>query len=83
VCDRVWVLGRVVVHDDVRAGERAEGERRDELARALCHPDAHLTSGALQPAQNLHGLVRRDPARDAERDAPASELGALDGRRPV
>jgi hypothetical protein len=83
VRDGVGVLGRVVVHDDVRAGERTEGERRDELTRALRHPDAHGAAGALQPAQDLHGLVGGDTARDAQRDAAARELGALGGLRPV
>ena len=59
--------------EDLALGERAERERRDEARGVRRHQHLHLGAGLLQQADELGGLVRRDRARDAERDLLADE----------
>jgi hypothetical protein len=50
------------------AGQRLEGQRRDELLRALGHHHAHLRAGVLQAPGQVRGLVGRDAAGHAQQD---------------
>ena len=62
---QVGVLGLTPEHfgDDLAAGERGKGERRDEFARAARHHHLNLQAALLKQAHELGGFVRRDPAR--------------------
>jgi hypothetical protein len=77
VRDRVWIVRRIVVNNDMRAGESAKSQRRDEFAGAPCHRDPHDATGALQTAQNFGGLVGSDAPRNAEGNFSARKRTAF------
>src|SRR5690606_16786050 len=70
------------------ARERLEGGGADEAGRGLGHGHPHARAGVAQAADQVRGLVGRDPAADAEQDAFALELAlrlvhALGLSRPI
>ena len=52
-----------------RAGQRGPGADADELQRRRSRHHGDVVAGALQPSQQLAGLVRGDAARHPEDDA--------------
>ncbi len=80
---RVGALGAEHFGDYFFAGERGEGERRNEFLRGAGHHDLHVELFLLQAADELRGLVGSDSARDSESDfhggleeAPSAAAGA-------
>ena len=59
---------RVLVGDDGPAGDRLERDFADEPPGRPGHDRRDLVAALLQPARDLDGLVRADPAGHAERD---------------
>ena len=53
------------------AGERAGGERRDEMLRGLREDAAHAHAAVLQAADEIERLIGGDAAADDEKDALA------------
>ena len=55
-------------------GERADGQRRNELLRRLCHHGAHGNAALAQAADQVEAFVCRDAAADDEDDTPAGDV---------
>ena len=62
------ILGAEHFGDDFFAGERGEGERRDEFVRRARHHHLHVEIFLLQAAHQFRGFVSCHSAGDAKRD---------------
>ena len=67
VSDRIGIIRRIIVDDDVTARKRAKRQWLHKLTSPLRHRDSDRTARSLQSAQYFDGLVGRDAAADAER----------------
>lgn len=67
--DRVWIIGRVVVDDDVTSRDGAEGEGLDEFASPFGHRNSDGAACLLQSAQDLDSFVGGDPTANSKRDS--------------
>ena len=59
---------RVLIGDDRPAGDRLERDFADEPPGRSGHDRRDLVAALLQPACDLDGLIRADPAGNAERN---------------
>ena len=92
---RVCGMGSASSHSEVCTGSEARADERgaaDEALGPLGHDGHDVGAGVDQPAADLDGLVGRDPAGDAEHDAPPGEwrhglladlASSLAGSRPA
>ncbi len=62
------------------AGQRADGQRRDEVLRGRRENAAHVRAAVLQAADQIERFIGGDAAADDEQDAPAAGFG---GRWPL
>ncbi len=69
VCDWIGIIGRIIVHDDVRTRECAEGEGLNELTGVTRHRHPHVATGALQAAQEFDALISGNAPGYAKADA--------------
>ena len=76
---RLGLGGVEHVHEGFDAGERVEGEGRDEARGRLRHERLHDGPGLAQRAGELGGLVGGDAAGDAEGQPPPLEGQLAEG----
>ncbi len=69
MADVLFVVAVEQLAVDLLAGQRADRERRDELARRARHHRRHRRAALAQAADEVERLVGRDAAADDEEDA--------------
>jgi hypothetical protein len=66
--DWVRIVGSIVIHQNIRSGQRPESKGLNELTGMPRHRYADVAPGTLKTPQVLDALVGSDSAGDAKRD---------------